>query len=269
MTVYIEMFVIQNILINFCLLRLVELTTKCRTTFFRLILSSILGSAFSVIVSIFITNNLLINILKFICAIIMLIACFKQTKKQFLFNFILLFLYTYALGGAIVGLSSSVYNTSFGVIISSKISIEWVTLLAIAITYIFELIVKHLSIKLKTKNFIYSLTLINNKHKVSINAYLDTGNLLSLDGNPVIIVDLNVYLKLSGQNVINFYLSKGKSINLNTIAGENNLKIYSIDKVIIKQGRMKKEISNQLIAVNSLNTFKDTNYQALLTPAII
>lgn len=263
MIIYIEYFLIQNILINFCLLRLIYLTTKNKTSLFKLSLSSIIGSSFSVCSSVFITNQIAINILKFICAYIMISTAFKQTKKQFAFNFILLFLYTFAFSGAITFLSSNMYLTSFGAIMSSRFSLESITIIIIAITYIFELVVKHFKYHFQSNKFIYKTTLFLNNKKLIIDAYLDTGNLLEHNGSPVMILDFTSYLNLTNNDLNAFF--SATSVKANTVSGQNNLKLFKIDKIEIKQGKTFKEINNQFIAV-STNKFNSNKYQALLSP---
>lgn len=265
MTIYIESFLLHNVLINFCLLRLVVITLKSKTNFFRLISASIVGAGFSVISAIFLSNQIILNFLKFACAIITLVIALKQSKKQFIFSIILLFLYTYALGGAIMNLTSTNYYTSFGIISASKFSLELITTLAIVVTYIYEFIAKYIKFKLKTNNLIYPITLYSKEKKIDLQAYLDTGNFLNINGEPVIIVDLKSYLKLSNKNLIDFYLSKNDEIVANTVNGSNNLKLFKIDKIEIKINKERKTYFNQYIAV-SPNKFKDLNYQALLSP---
>ena len=269
MTIYIESFVIQNILINFCLLRLTYLTIKQKTSFFRIFAASIVGAGFSVVAAMFLKDVFIMNILKFISAFLMIIVAFKQTKKQFLFSYIMLFFFTYAIGGAITSLSGTSYHTIFGVIISSKISLEAVALFVIILTYIFELVAKHIKFKMKLNNLIYPITLCLNNNKITINAFLDTGNLLKFNGEPVVIVDLNAYLKLARENYINFLIEKSENVLLNTVNGKKQIKIFKIDYLEINIDNAIKTIKNQYIAVNSANSFKNTNYQALLTPGLI
>ena len=88
---------------------------------------------------------------------------------------------------------------------------------------------------------------------------------MNINGEPVIIIDLKSYLKLSDKNLIDFYLSKNDEIVANTVNGSNNLKLFKIDKVEIKIDNERKIYLNQYIAV-SPNKFKDSNYQALLSP---
>lgn len=268
MEIYIETFLIQNILINLCLLKLVETTTKYKSSLFKLVLSSIIGSIFSVLTAIFICNNHILNLIKLICAYLMIKVAFKTNFKQFISCFILLFVYTFALGGAIITLSSATYSTSFGVVISSKFNLTSICVLIILLTYFIDMVAKQAKNRLKTNNYIFKTQLELNNQKIKINAYLDSGNLLQFESKPVIIVDLNTFLKLSNTNLVNFYLTNNKHISTNTVVGSQNLKLFKIDKITIF-AKKKIEIENQYIAINTNNSFKNTNYQALLSPLML
>lgn len=199
----------------------------------------------------------------------MILIAFKQNRKGIIASFITLFLYTYALGGFITTLSSTTYQTSFGVVMSCKINLYLICMIIIAITYIFELVAKHIKFKLKTNNLIYKLTLKQNNEHLTINAFMDTGNLLNIEGKPVIILDLNCFLKLNKSNLLNFYLSKSEEIKTQTVTGNNNLKIFQIDELNVNYENKKIKIEKPYIAVNTTDSFKNCNYQALLSPAIL
>lgn len=269
MTIYIESFLIENVVINFCLMRLVYITTKSKTNTFRLILASIIGAISSVLCVYFLTSNIILNTLKLLTAVIMVIIAFNGKFKTFLFNFILLFAYTYALMGAITSLSGSSYVTSFGIVTSSKISLFAVSIFVIILTYIFEIAFKHIKFKIKSNNLIYPITLTDNGKKIKIDAYLDTGNLLNVAGEPVIVVDVNEILKLKQINLIDLYLLNSENVATKTVCGSNNLKIFKIDSMQIKIGKVIKNYKEQLVAVNLSNTFKNTNYKALLSPLLL
>ena len=164
-----------------------------------------------------------------------------------------------------MSLSSSTYYTSFGMVSTSKFNLEVITLIIAIFTYIFELVTKHLKAKIKTNDLIYQLNLYYQNKKICINAFLDTGNLLQHKDNPVIIIDLKSYLKLTNKNMINFYLDNTSQISTGTVNGNNSLKLYQIDKAEIFKGKQKIKLNNQYIAV-STNNFSDNNYQALLSP---
>ncbi len=269
MEIYIEIFILQNVLINLCLLRLVYLTTKPKTTFYKILISSIIGTFSSIFVIIFLENTFIINLIKLITALIMIYIAFIQTKKQFLFNVILLFLYTYTFVGIITTLTSSNNSSGFRIIILNKLSVELICLLFIVFTYLFEIITKHLKLKFKTTNLIYDVILTQNSNSIKINAYMDTGNFINHNGSPVLILNLDSYLKLTKTNLINFLSQKTETIKTKTISGQNNLKIIKIDKLEIKNGKKLIKLSNPLIAISTTCSFNNTNYQALLSPLFL
>ena len=269
MTIYIESFIFQNVLINSCLLKLIYLTTKTKTSLFKMFLACIIGAIPSVLVVTIINNNMLINLSKLLTSLLMISIAFNQSKKQFVFNTILLFLYTYTFSGIITSLSSSVYLTSFGAVTTSKFNIETICLIFIVFTSVFELVVKHIKFKIKTNNLIYNIKLTQNNKSIKINAYMDTGNFINLNGEPVLILDLNAYLKLTKSNLINFLKEKTATIQTLTINGRNNLKILKINKLEIQNKKNPIIVKDVLVAINTSNCFKNTNYQALLSPLFL
>lgn len=267
MTIYIESFLIQNVLINFCLLRLVLLTSKSKSSFWRLFFGAFVGAIASVIVAMFLENVVAINIIKLLCALVMVLIAFKCKAKGYAFNLILLFLYTYAFGGGIMSLTSAVYVTNFGVVMNSKISLEVICLLIIGLTYVFEMVAKHIKGKIKNGKFIYNTTLFLNGQKLKVNAFLDSGNMLSFNGQPVVVIDLKTYLKLSKTDLVQFYLKRFESIKTGTVNGSENLRIDKLDKMVIDCGKKKKVVYNPPIAITP--NFKAENYSVLISPSLV
>ena len=269
MTVYIENFLIQNILINLCLLRLISLSIRMRSSLLRYIISSVFGAGFSLLASILLNNNIAINIIKILCAIAMLIIAFKASIKQYALSFILLFVFTYTFGGLVMNFATVSHTTNYGIVYSSKFSLEAICAIIIAGTYIYEKVVKMLKFKLKTNDLIYKITLYSNDKKLTLNAYLDTGNFLNIQGRPILIADIDTYQRLTNKNIIDFYLDKSDSISTATVTGESNLKLIKVDKLELYLGRETRTFDNQYIAINGAHIFKDTDYQALLTPLFL
>ena len=268
MKIYIEDFLLQNTIINLCLLRLVQITTKNKTTFFKMLIASIVGAGFSVISASCLTNSVIINLLKIACACVMIKICFKSNFKNFVANFLLLFGFTLALCGFVLATQSNAQFTSFG-IATTNINLWLVMLMSLIFSYIFEKIAKHIKLKINLNNLVYKVKLTNEKQTLSINAFLDTGNMLTIDGKPVMILDLSSYLKLTNKTYIDYVLNPPNSPNLslNTVAGAANLKLVTLSKMQISLNGKIKEISSPIVAINSSNKFNSTNYQALISPA--
>ena len=256
MTIYIESFLIQNALINYCLLNLIKVSLKPQAHHARMIVSAIIGAIVSAL-GLCINNPAIGFAFKLLSPLILIFIAFKIKKKQIAYGVLLFYLYGFCFLGA-----------SVFVIKKFKISIEMIAIFAIIISYVFEKVVSKLGFKIKNGNFIYQIGLSLNKKQVYINAFLDSGNLLTYNGQPVVIVDLKTYLKLTGMDILSFYLSKGESINLHSMAGQKKLRVFMIDKISIKINGKVKWLDNQYIAVNDI-AFKSTNYQALITPQMI
>ena len=93
--------------------------------------------------------------------------------------------------------------------------------------------------------------------------------MLTIDGKPVMILDLSSYLKLTNKTYIDYVLNPPNSpnLNLNTVAGATNLKLVTLSKMQISLNGKTKEILSPIVAINSSNKFNSTNYQALISPA--
>lgn len=189
---------------------------------------------------------------------------FKTKKKQFISCLIMLFLYTYALSGAVISLSSTNYFTNFGIITSCNVDLNIICLLIIAFTYVIEKVTKHIKFNIKTNNLIFSINLTQGNKMLRIPAYLDTGNMLNYNGQPIIVLDLEIYLRLSNLNLIDFLLNCTNKTETSTVSGKNNLKLIKIDRIEITNNRHKYTFTNQYVAINQNNIFKHTNYKALL-----
>lgn len=268
---YIESFLIQNFLINFCLFRLVQLTIKPKTKFLKMFFASLFYTIFCTILIILNFSTLVQNILKIFALFAALLVAFKQTKKQHIFSFALLNIYNFAFVGATILICGKFKFLNFGLAGTSDISLETFTIFAIVLTYLFESVVNKIKFKIKNGNLVYPITLYFGKNKLTINAFLDSGNLLSYKQQPVVVVDLESYLKLTKQDIVNYYLTKqiGENIKLSTVAGNNSLKIVKIDKIEINLNGKVKTTDSKYIAINNLGGFKNANYQALITPQMI
>lgn len=260
MQIYIEDFLIENILINCSILSLIKVTTKSKSSIFKMILSSIVGATISVFYTFFIQNTIILNIFKIISAILIILIGFKNTKKQFTYNFILLFLYTYALGGIITSLNNNITIGTNSIIINPKISLFGVCLSVIVLTNIFKLIARSFKSKMVKSNYIYPITITCNKKSISINAYLDTGNLVKYNNFPVIIIDAFTFSKIATKNL------KFETLEVSTATSKKQMTLFQVDNVTIKTNKCIK-LEKQFLAVSPIRL--GDNYNALLSPEIL
>lgn len=270
MEIYIEDFILQNSLINMCLLRLTQLTTKNQTSLFKITFASIVGTGFSVLCAGFVSNAVIINLLKIICAFVMLKICFKINFKQVLGSLLILFAYTLALCGLVNLLCGGGNLSTGGIMFANNIHLWQVLAICLVGSYLLGFVASQIKLKLNLSNLIYSIKLKQNGNCLTLHAFLDTGNMLNLNGQPVLVLDLDSFLRLTKQTYIDYLLkqSNQNSLDLQTVSGCNKLNLFQIDELQIKINHKTKTFNLAMVAVSN-QKFSSGNYQALLSPAFL
>lgn len=270
MEIYIEDFILQNSLINMCLLRLTQLTTKNQTNLFKIIFASIIGTGFNVLCAGFVANAAIINLLKVVCAFVMLKICFKISFKQVIGNMLLLFAYTLALCGLVDLMCGGSNFSSGGIMFANNIHLWQVLTICLVGSYLLGFVSRQIKLKLNLSNLIYPITLKQSGNSLSVQAFLDTGNMLNIYGQPVLVLDLDSYLRLTKQTYIDYLLKQNShnSLNLQTVSGCNKLNLYQVEELQITINHKTKIIDSAMVAVSN-QKFSSGNYQALLSPAFL
>ena len=178
-------------------------------------------------------------------------------------------IFSFSLAGFSISFNSQTYYTSFGTVTTSKFGIDVICILIILGTYVYDLILKHIKLKINCSSLIYSVKLTHQNRHITIQAFLDTGNCLNFNGNPVVVLDLFTYLKLCNSDLISFLSNKTETISASTVNSSNNLKLFKIDKIEIVSNNKKLTHLNQYVAVNCNNCFKNNDYKALISPLLI
>ena len=100
MTVYIDLIFFENVILNFIILLATALISKSKIKFWRLLLSSIIGSVYAILEYIIVLNKLQSIFFKLIISIMMVLIAFKKTKiKMFLKNIGAFYLTSFTFGG--------------------------------------------------------------------------------------------------------------------------------------------------------------------------
>lgn len=269
MIVYVEFVLLQTIIINFCLLKLVKITTKNQSTFFKIFLASCFGALCHLVAIRLLSNKIALNLIEFIATCVMLKICFKINVKQHIYSLILMYIFSFSLSGFAIAINSRTYYTTFGTVTTTKFNIDAICLLIILATYIYELVLNHIKTRISTSSLIYNIKLTHKNKHLKTQAFLDTGNCLNFNGNPVIVLDLFSFLKLYNYDLINFFKQNADVLSTSTVNGTSNLKIFKIDKIEIYNKNKTIKHFDQYVAVNTNDCFKNNNYKALISPMFI
>jgi stage II sporulation protein GA (sporulation sigma-E factor processing peptidase) len=173
----------------------------------RLIVSSSIGSIYSVIIAITKPNYWIINITKIIISIIMIIIGCNNVKRKNLINRIIIFyLIAFVFGGCSNAILYSInQNKDLNRKINSIFEPFGITILAgifsiILIIYTFKIIYK----KRKFKDILCKLKIINEGKEKNLRAMIDTGNSLidPISKTPVVIIEKEKMLGIIPNEII-------------------------------------------------------------------
>lgn len=221
MTVYLDIVLIENILMNYIILFATGFIQKNEMSQIRLIISSIFGGIYAIVSYLNIIPIYSNFFMKILLSIIMVYIAFNpQNYKKMLKTILLFYLTSFVMGGCALALLYIInpQNINFenGVLIGTY-PLK-VTIIAGIIGFIVIQIAFRINKRqVKKKDMYCKLEVVINKKIAKIKAYVDTGNMLKepITNIPVIIVE-----KEKIKNLINIDLDKiigGDSQNINKI----------------------------------------------------
>ncbi len=234
MEIYIEYAILDNLLIDYLLLKETAVFLKVKTKKLKLIFSAILGTIVAVVLPLFKIEKVFLFLIKILTALIMAVfAVNHKSAKSYLLYFNVFLLATFLLGGACFGvLSIFGINYSLEAYYQAKIIPVGLT---IFLGYLFIVLTKRF-VKENFKSAKIAKTLIKCKIVVDglnfpFNAFFDSGNFLKDEktGLPIVIVYDRVFNNL----ISNVFLKESGNVMVATATGCSSFKSYSIDFIEI------------------------------------
>lgn len=192
MVVYIEYVILDNFIIDYILLYAVAKTLKSGARWARLSCAALFGTAFAVLLPLLEVGDLPLLLIKLAVGFFMSLLACPPRGKRILAAYLLFVCYTFALGGAAIGLlflmkadmrsaAALIYDfdVPIGVIVGGC---------ALCIKLVLDL-AKYLQRKRSVFPFIRRIELEYGGKRFAATAFLDTGNrLYDDDGSPVLVI---------------------------------------------------------------------------------
>lgn len=242
MIVYVEQVIFDNLIINYVLLFLTGKLLCKNTKFVRLFLADFLGTAFSAVYPLINLNAYLMLAVKILLGVSMILIAFNlKTFKNFLLTFFCFLFVTAICAGMCFAIILTLYpQSSFngGTMVYKGLPMGiFVLLVFLLFKFVFE-VVKNVRKNSKIKENICNLLFCYKDIKLKIKAYIDTGNLLSYEQKPIIIISYPTFRKLLGitnQDFLmgNYNLQNSFYISTQTANGNNRMLIFDIDKIVL------------------------------------
>ena len=206
MSVYIEYIFLDNFIINFLLLYAVTKTLRVKAKKLRLFAAALLGTILAILLPLFEVGDIAAFAVKLGTGLLMTVLACPARGKRFLAAYLLFVLYTFALGGAAIGLlfmlkadmrqtAALIYDfdVPIGLIIAA---------LALCVKLLFDL-VKYLQRRRSVYPFLRDIELEYNGKRFRATAFIDSGNrVYDDDGSPVLVIGRRLAGKMIPKEIL-------------------------------------------------------------------
>lgn len=282
MTIYIDIILIENIIMNFIILLASNLINRSNINYTRVIIASILGSIYAILEYIYKGNIYSNQLIKFILSVGMVYIAFKaSTVKQLAKQLIIFYLTSFTFGGCTYFLIYYIRPSKL-LLTSGTYILKLIGLGAILGLIILKLAFNIIKNKTNKNLQISNILVVYKDKKITIKAMLDTGNLLEdpITNTPVIIVQKSELRKIfpkevfdiKEENIVNYSFenieydvrTKIKFIPFKTIGRENGIIIgFKPDYIEINFEDEIIKINNVIIGIYNGILSKKNTYSAI------
>lgn len=286
MSIYIEYVIIDNLVINFLILLCVKKTLKLKSKWYRILLSSILGTIFAVILPLINLPPLATFPFKILLGLLMVLTAAKYVKlKDYVVAFLCFIMYTLLLGGACMA-TLLAFGTDLDLLSQGGYDIVLplgvIFLIVSLYIYFIMLLAKYLTRKREIEPYLRQVTLYLGSKVLNLKAFIDSGNRLvdNKSGMPVIILSISALKKCFSQEDIEcLMIDNGRhstcfkgvhKTEYNTISGEaKQMILFEADKLVIKQSESEYTTNRFIVGVANKNFSDASSYDLLLNPAVL
>lgn len=289
MTIYLDIILLENLLMNYIIVFATALIIKVEIKQINLILASLIGAIYSVLsylTAMQIYSNFLLKLILSICMVY--IAFRSKNIKALLKHLILFYLTSFAFGGCAFALLY--YIRPQDVLMKNGVYIGTYPLKIALLGGIVGFVIMNIAFKVIksriSKKDMFCEVEINFNHKVSnVKAMIDTGNLLKdpITGTNVIVVESekleeiipkdvlkNINHLLSGQlqeekKEMQDYIARLRVIPFSSLGKQNGMLVgFKPDNIVIKCEDMEKEINKVIVGIYDKKLSKSNDYTGLV-----
>ena len=290
MTIYIDIVLIENLIMNYIILYATGIITKNKIKKIRLLISSFIGAIYVAVQ--YITNFKIYSniIIKIILSILMVFIAFKpQNIKQMGKKLVLFYLTTFTFGGVATYLIYVIKPQDIiiknGIFVGTYV-LKTIFLGAILGTIIIIIAFKISKSKMTKKDMLCKTKIKLEEKEITINTMLDTGNMLKepISGIPVIVVERTSLYELIPKEILNHteeilggdfrkvpeeiknkYISKLKMIPFSSLGKQNGMLLgIKAEKIEVLNENYENDRKDVIIGIYNKSLTKRGEYNALI-----
>ena len=209
MTIYIDIILMENLIMNFIILYATGLVLKRKIKNIRLILASLLGAVYSLLAYISTFEIYTNMILKIILSILIVYIAFNaQNTKQIGKDLLLFYLISFVFGGAAFALIYIIKPQD--ILMKNGLFLGTYPLKTVILGSIIAFVIvitafKIVKSKFSAKDMYCKIKIKLNEKQIETNAMIDTGNLLKepITNTPVIVVEHTLLYECIPKEILN------------------------------------------------------------------
>lgn len=260
MVIYVDVLFIVNFFITYLLLLLTKALVKSSAKTVRLLISSVLGGLYSLVILLDDLSVLISIFGKLSVSILLVLITFGFKRFGTFIKAVALFYFSNMLFlGVILG-TQLIFNSKSAAVNNGSVYFDIsapVLLLSAFLAYVVSIAVIKIYNKTLGRQEIYKLKIFKDSDCHTMLAFFDSGNKLTepFSGYPVIIVDSSK-MNYKSERIIPF----------NTVGGDGILQAFRPDKIEISNEKNKIETDKVYIALSNV---EEKNYSAILNSQIL
>ena len=290
MTIYIDIVLLENLIMNFIILLATGLVLKEKVRIIRLLFSGLLGAIYSVISYMSILEIYSSMILKMILSIVMVYIAFNpQNMKKMWKDLLLFYLTSFVFGGAAFALIYIVKPQD--ILMKNGLFLGTYPLKTILLGSIIAFVIiiaafTAVRTKITKKDMFCEVEILCNEKNIKTTAMIDTGNLLKepITNTPVIVVEHTLLYDCIPKEILNHleellggdfekipekikeeYITKLKFIPFSSLGKQNGMLLgIRADNVIIKTEEKEEKKENIILGMYPNSLTKRGEYRALI-----
>ena len=271
--IYADILFVINLFVNYLLLRSAAIVCSSDFKAWRLLISSVVGGLFSLMILIEGIPKVLDAVMRILLPTVMVIIAFpNKSLKAFLKNTAAFYLANFVFAGLMLGIctaSKSNFILYRNGVVYFDIDIMTLTVISLLCYGVLSLISRFVKAR-NSADVLYSIRITDGGNSIEGTAFYDTGNALcdSFSGLPVIIAERSFLEGLYGKDFECSTLKNFRLIPFTTIKNGGALPAFSAEKVEIKCGGEYVTANRIYIAVTErkINT---AGQHALLGPNVL
>ena len=290
MTIYIDVVLIENLIMNYIILLATGLIMKIKIKHIRLILAGLIGAIYTILtyaITIEMYSNFFVKI---ILSILMVYVAYNpQNMKKMWKELLVFYLISFVFGGAAFALIYVIKPQEIlmknGLFLGTY-PLKTVILAAIVAFIIIIVTFKIVKSKISKKDILKDIKINIDNQQITIKAMLDTGNMLKdpLTGNSVVVVEKTALYQILPKDLLDNienilggdlekisdevkekYINKLKFIPFSSLGKQNGM-LVGIKPTFVEiddeQNTFKKE--KVIVGIYDKSFIKDGKYQALI-----